>query len=137
MPPTASVTQSASTAGTATASTAFDARAGTIELALPKLREGSYFPDWLLSPGKRSEQALTAVIADMYLAGVSTRRVDKLVRTLGIEGISRSSVSLLAASLDEIVEAFRSRPLEGTYPYLQLDALVIKVREAGRIVNVA
>jgi putative transposase len=115
----------------------WDTRTGTIELALPKLREGSYFPDWLLAPRKRSEQALTAVIADMYLAGVSTRRVDKLVRTLGIEGISRSSVSRLAASLDEIVEAFRSRPLEGAYPYLQLDALVVKVREAGRICNVA
>jgi len=116
---------------------AWDTRTGTIELALPKLREGSYFPDWLLTPRKRSEQALTAVIADMYLAGVSTRRVDKLVRTLGIEGISKSSVSRLAASLDEIVEAFRSRPLEGSYPYLQLDALHIKVREAGRIVSVA
>jgi len=115
----------------------WDTRAGTIDLALPKLREGSYFPEWLLTPRKRSEQALTAVIADMYLAGVSTRRVDKLVRTLGIDGISRSSVSRLAASLDEIVEAFRSRPLEGAYPYLQLDALVIKVREAGRIVSVA
>jgi putative transposase len=115
----------------------WDTRTGTIDLALPKLREGSYFPDWLLSPRKRSEQALTAVIADMYLAGVSTRRVDKLVRTLGIEGISKSSVSRLAASLDEIVEAFRSRPLEGAYPYLQLDALVVKVREAGRICNVA
>jgi len=115
----------------------WDTRAGTIDLALPKLREGSYFPEWLLTPRKRSEQALTAVIADMYLAGVSTRRVDKLVRTLGIDGISRSSVSRLAASLDEIVEAFRGRPLEGVYPYLQLDALVIKVREAGRIVSVA
>jgi len=115
----------------------WDTRAGTIDLALPKLREGSYFPEWLLTPRKRSEQALTAVIADMYLAGVSTRRVDKLVRTLGIDGISRSSVSRLAASLDEIVEAYRGRPLEGVYPYLQLDALVIKVREAGRIVSVA
>jgi putative transposase len=86
---------------------------------------------------RRSEQALTAVIADMYLAGISMRRVEKLVRTLGIDGISRSSVSRLAASLDEIVEAFRCRPLEGAYPYLQLDALVIKVREAGRIVSVA
>ena len=69
---------------------AWDTRTGTIDLALPKLREGSYFPDWLLAPRKRSEQALTAVIADMYLAGVSTRRVDKLVRTLGIEGISKT-----------------------------------------------
>ena len=116
---------------------AWDTRTGTIDLALPKLREGSYFPDWLLAPRKRSEQALTAVIADMYLAGVSTRRVDKLVRTLGIEGISKSSVSRLAATLDEIVEAFRSRPLEGAYPYLQLDALQVKVREAGRICSVA
>jgi transposase-like protein len=116
---------------------AWDTRAGTIELSLPKLREGSYYPDWLLTPRKRSEQALTAVIADAYLAGVSTRRVDKLVRTLGIEGISRSQVSRLAASLDEIVEAFRNRPLEGPYPFLMLDALVVKVREAGRICNVA
>jgi putative transposase len=116
---------------------AWDTRAGTIGLSLPKLREGSYFPDWLLSPRKRSEQALTAVIADAYLAGVSTRRVDKLVRQLGIDGISKSQVSRLAASLDEIVEAFRNRPLEGSYPFLMLDALVVKVREAGRICNVA
>jgi putative transposase len=115
----------------------WDTRTGTIELAVPRLRSGSYLPDWLLSPRKRSEQALTAVIADMYLAGVSTRRVDKLVRTLGIEGISKSEVSRLSASLDEIVEAFRSRPLPGAYPYLQLDALHVKVREAGRIASVA
>ena len=115
----------------------WDTRAGTIELALPKLRSGSYFPDWLLIPRKRSEQALVAAIADAYLAGVSTRRVDKLVRTLGIEGISKSEVSRLAGSLDEIVEAFRSRPLEGAYPLLSLDALVVKVREGGRICNVA
>jgi len=115
----------------------WDTRAGTIDLALPKLREGSYYPDWLLTPRKRSEQALVAVIADAYLAGVSTRRVDKLVRTLGIEGISKSSVSRLAASLDEIVEAFRNRPLEVPYPFLMFDALVVKVREAGRICNVA
>ena len=116
---------------------AWDTRAGTIELALPRLREGSYFPDWLLSPRKRSEQALVAAIADAYLAGVSTRRVDKLVRQLGIDGISKSEVSRLAASLDEVVEAFRGRPLEGVYPYLMLDALVVKVREGGRIANVA
>ena len=115
----------------------WDTRAGTIELALPRLRAGSYFPDWLLSPRKRSEQALVAAIADAYLAGVSTRRVDKLVRTLGVEGISKSEVSRLAASLDELVEAFRCRPLEGLYPYLMLDALVVKVREGGRICNVA
>jgi transposase-like protein len=115
----------------------WDTRSGTIDLALPKLREGSYFPGWLLTPRKRSEQALVATIADAYLAGVSTRRVDKLVRTLGIEGISKSEVSRLAASLDEIVTAFRDRPLSGAYPYLSLDALVVKVREAGRIVPVA
>ena len=115
----------------------WDTRAGTIELALPRLRAGSYFPDWLLSPRKRSEQALVAAIADAYLAGVSTRRVDKLVRTLGVEGISKSEVSRLAATLDELVEAFRSRPLEDLYPYLMLDALVVKVREGGRICNVA
>jgi transposase-like protein len=116
---------------------AWDTRAGTIELALPKLRSGSYFPDWLLTPRKRSEQALVAAIADAYLAGVSTRRVDKLVRTLGIEGISKSEVSRLAASLDEVVEAYRGRPLEGPYPLLMLDALVVKAREGGRICNVA
>lgn len=115
----------------------WDTRAGTIELALPKLRSGSYFPDWLLTPRKRSEQALMAAIADAYLAGVSTRRVDKLVRTLGIEGISKSEVSRLAASLDEVAAAFRGRPLEGPYPLLMLDALVVKAREGGRICNVA
>jgi transposase-like protein len=115
----------------------WDTRAGSIELAVPRLRSGSYFPEWLLTPRKRSERALMAAIADAYLAGVSTRRVDKLVRTLGIEGISKSEVSRLAASLDELVEAFRSRPLEGAYPLLMLDALVLKVREGGRVCNVA
>ena len=115
----------------------WDTRSGTIELALPRLREGSYFPGWLLTPRKRSEQALMAAIADAYLAGVSTRRVDKLVRSLGIEGISKSEVSRIAASLDEIVAAFRNRPLEGSYLLLALDALVVKVHEAGRICNVA
>ena len=115
----------------------WDTRAGTIDLAVPRLRAGSYFPEWLLTPRKRSEQALVAAIADAYLAGVSTRRVDTLVRTLGIEGISKSQVSRLAASLDELVEAFRSRPLEGAYPLLMLDALVLKVREGGRVCNVA
>ena len=115
---------------------AWDARVGTIELALPKLREGSYFPDWLLTPRRRAEQALVAVVADCYLAGVSTRRVEKLVQTLGIERMSRSQVSRLAASLDELVEDFRSRPLvDGPYPYLMLDALVVKCREGGRTVN--
>ena len=107
----------------------WDTRAGTIELEIPKLRQGSYFPDWLLAPRRRAERALVAAIADAYLAGVSTRRVDKLVRSLGIEGISKSQVSEIARSLDEAVEAFRARPLEGPYPYLWLDALVVRCRD--------
>lgn len=119
-------------------SRAWDTRAGTIDLAVPKLRQGSYFPSWLLEPRRRAEKALIAVVADCYLAGVSTRRVDKLVKTLGIEGISKSQVSKMAKSLDEMVESFRNRPLDaGPYPYLWLDALVQKSREGGRIVNVA
>jgi putative transposase len=114
----------------------WDTRAGTIELAVPKLREGSYFPDWLLQPRRRAEQAFVSVIADAYLAGVSTRRVEKLVQQLGVERMSRSQVSRLAKSLDAIVEDFRTRPLEGApYPYLVLDALEIKCREGGRTVN--
>ena len=89
----------------------WDTRAGTIDLEIPKLRAGSYFPDWLIAPRRRAEKALVAAIADARLAGVSTRRVDKLVRTLGIEGISRSQVSQIATGLDEAVEAFRARPL--------------------------
>src|SRR5271169_572823 len=106
----------------------WDTRAGTIELEIPKLRAGSYFPDWLLTPRRRAEQALMSAIADAYLAGVSTRRVDKLVRQLGIEGISKSQVSEIARSLDEAVDAFRARPLAGPYPYLWLDALVVRCR---------
>jgi len=116
----------------------FDTRVGTIDLAIPKLRSGAYFPDWLLEKKKRAEKALISIVADAYLAGVSTRRVDKLVTQLGIEGISKSQVSKLAASLDEIVADFRSRPLDqGPYTYLWLDALVHKVREGGRTVSVA
>jgi putative transposase len=115
---------------------AWDTRVGTIELAIPKLRQGSYFPDWLLERRRRAEQAFVSVIADAYLAGVSTRRVDKLVRQLGVVGMSKSQVSRLARSLDRIVEDFRTRPLEGApYPYLVLDALVVKCREGGRTVN--
>jgi transposase-like protein len=114
----------------------WDTRVGTIELAVPKLREGSYFPDWLLQSRRRAEQALVSVIADAYLAGVSTRRVEKLVQQLGIERMSKSQVSRLAKSLDAIVEDFRTRPLEeAPFPYLTLDALVVKCREGGRIVN--
>ncbi len=94
----------------------WDTRVGTIELAIPKLREGSYFPDWLLAPRRRAEQAFVSVIADAYLAGVSTRRVEKLVQQLGVERLSKSQVSRLAKSLDAIFEDFRSRPLEGA-PY--------------------
>jgi len=115
----------------------WDTRVGSIELAVPKLREGSYFPDWLLQPRRRAEQAFVSVIADAYLAGVSTRRVEKLVQQLGVERMSKSQVSRLAKSLDQIVEDFRTRPLDsGPYPYLTLDALVVKCREGGRTVNV-
>lgn len=116
----------------------WDTRAGTVELAIPKLRQGSYFPSWLLEPRRRSERALVQVIADCYLAGVSTRRVDKLVKQLGIDSMSKSQVSELAKSLDEIVDGWRNRPLDaGPYPYVWMDALAMKVREGGRIVNVA
>jgi transposase-like protein len=107
----------------------WDTRAGSIELEIPKLRAGSYFPDWLINPRRRAEKALVAAIADAYLAGVSTRRVDKLVRTLGIEGISKSQVSEIAKGLDEAVEAFRARPLAGPFPYVWLDALVVRCRD--------
>lgn len=116
----------------------WDTRAGSIDVHVPRLRKGSYYPDWLLNPRRRSEQALTAVIAECYVRGVSTRRVDGLVKTLGIEGISKSQVSELAKSLDEAVEEFRSRRLDsGPYVYVWMDALVHKVREGGRVVNVA
>lgn len=116
----------------------WDTRAGTVELAIPKLRSGSYFPDWLLERRRRSEQALVQVIAECYVRGISTRRVDGLVKTLGIDGISRSQVSAMAKSLDPMVEAFRNRPLDaGPYRYVWVDALVQKCREGGRIVNVA
>jgi putative transposase len=115
----------------------WDTRVGSIELAVPKLREGSYFPDWLLQPRRRAEQAFVSVIADAYLAGVSTRRVEKLVQQLGVERMSKSQVSRLAKSLDQIVEDFRTRPLDGApYAYVTLDALVVRCREGGRTVNV-
>jgi putative transposase len=95
----------------------FDTRVGTIDLAVPKLRAGSYFPDWLLQPRRRAERALVAVVAECYLAGVSTRRVEGLAETLGIASLSKSQVSELAASLDTAVAAFRTRPLDaGPYP---------------------
>jgi transposase-like protein len=116
----------------------FDTRAGTIALQVPKLRSGSYYPDWLLERRRRAERALVAVVAECYVRGVSTRRVEGLVKTLGIEHLSKSSVSEMAKVLDEEVRAFRSRPLDsGPYPYLWLDALAVKVREQGRIVRCA
>ncbi|CAN5183498.1 hypothetical protein BH20ACT24_BH20ACT24_09360 [soil metagenome] len=103
----------------------FDTRAGSMELQIPKLRSGSYFPGWLLEPRRRAERALVQVVTECYVRGVSTRRVDGLIKTLGIEGISKSQVSSLARSLDESVEAFRSRPLDaGPYTYVWMDALV-------------
>jgi putative transposase len=107
-------------------------RAGEIELAIPKIRRGSYFPSFL-EPRKRSEQALVAVVQEAYVAGVSTRKVDQLVESLGLR-ISKSEVSRICQGLDEQVEAFRNRPLEGRYPYLWLDAKVEKVRDGGRVV---
>jgi putative transposase len=116
----------------------WDTRAGSIELAIPKLRQGTYFPAWLLEPRRRAERALVAVVAQAYVLGVSTRRVDDLVRAMGIEGLSRSQVSEMAASLDVAVRAFRDRPLDQSpYRHLWLDALAIRVREDGRIVSVA
>ncbi len=116
----------------------WDTRAGTIPLEIPKLRSGSYYPDWLLEPRQRSERALVAVVQEAYVLGVSTRKVDALVRTLGLEGISKSEVSRLCGELDRGVRAFRERRLdEQRYPYLWLDARYEKVRDGGRIVSMA
>jgi transposase-like protein len=116
----------------------FDTRAGTLELAVPKLRTGSYFPDWLLERRKRAERALTSVVATCYLLGVSTRRMDKLVQSLGITTLSKSQVSVMAKELDAHVEEFRTRRLEdaGPFTFVAADALVLKVREGGRVVGV-
>src|SRR6059058_867554 len=109
----------------------WDTRAGEIELQIPKIRQGSYFPSFL-EPRRRSEQALLAVVQQAYVCGVSTRRVDQLVESLGLR-VSRSEVSRICVGLDEQVEAFRTRPLEGRYPYLFVDAKVEKVRDGGRV----
>ena len=115
----------------------WDTRVGTVDLAIPRVRDGSYFPS-LLEPRRRAERALLAVVQEAYVSGVSTRRVDDLVRALGIEGISKSEVSRICAALDAEVEAFRARPLSDTgYPYLWLDATYLKVREGGRVVSMA
>ena len=114
-----------------------DTRAGTVELAIPKLRSGSYFPHWLLQHRRRAEQALVSVVATSYLLGVSTRRVEKLVEQLGIRSLSKSQVCDMARHLGTQVEAFRNRPLDaGPYTFVWVDALVIKVREHGRTINV-
>lgn len=115
----------------------WDTRVGTVELAIPRVRDGSYFPS-LLEPRRRAERALAAVVQEAYVSGVSTRRVDDLVRALGIEGISRSEVSRICSSLDAEVERFRSRPLgDSPFPYVWLDATYLKVREGGRVVSMA
>jgi len=110
----------------------WDTRVGSLELAIPRLRSGSYFPSFL-EPRRRSEQALVAVVSEAYVNGVSTRKVERLVAQLGVESMSRSTVSRLCQSLDEQVTFFRSRPLEGRYPYLWLDAKAEKVREPGEV----
>jgi len=115
----------------------WDTRAGTLPLAIPKLRQGSYFPNWLLEPRRRAERALVNVIAQAYVAGVSTRRVEGLIQTLGMAGISKSQVSVMAKSLDGMVDEFRNRPLDGgPYTYIWVDALTQRCRDGGRVVNV-
>jgi transposase-like protein len=105
----------------------FDTRAGTLDVAIPKLREGSYFPDWLLERRRHAERALTTVVATCYLLGVSTRRMERLVQSLGITRLSKSQVSTMAAELDTQVEQFRHRPLDqGPYTFVAADALVLK-----------
>ncbi|MGH8910771.1 MAG: IS256 family transposase [Egibacteraceae bacterium] len=117
---------------------AFDTRAGSFPLAIPKLRHDTYLPEWLLAPRRRAERALVAVVAQCYVEGVSTRRVDDVVKAMGIEGISKSAVSEMARSLDTVVADFRDRRLDGgPYTYVALDAMTQRVREGGRIVNVA
>jgi transposase-like protein len=114
----------------------WETRAGTVELRIPKLRKGSYFPGFL-EPRRLAEKALTAVIQEAYIQGVSTRSVDELVKTLGMSGISKSQVSRLCQEIDERVDAFLNRPLEGDWPYLWIDATYVKVRRNGRIISVA
>jgi putative transposase len=117
---------------------AFDSRMGALELAIPKTRTGSYFPDWLAEPRRRAERALVAVIQEAYVKGVSTRKVDDLVRAMGASGVSKSEVSRLVGELDTDLAAFRERRLDGVrYPYVWLDAQYEKVRDGGRIVSTA
>ena len=117
---------------------AWDTRLGTIALPIPKLRHGSYFPEWLLEPRRRAERALVQVVAEAYLLGVSVRRVESLVQTLGIDRLSKSRVAEMARELDELVATFRTRPLDaGPYAYLWIDAQTQRCRDGGRVVNVA
>ena len=114
----------------------WETRAGTVELRIPKLRKGSYFPGFL-EPRRLAEKALTAVIQEAYIQGISTRSVDDLVKAMGMTGISKSQVSRLCEEIDERVKTFLERPLEGDWPYLWVDATYVKVRQNGRIVSVA
>jgi putative transposase len=115
---------------------AWETRAGTVELRIPKLRKGSYFPGFL-EPRRRAEKALTAVVQEAYIQGISTRSVDDLVKALGMSGISKSQVSRLCEEIDGRVKAFLERPIEGDWPYLWIDATYVKVRSNGRVVPVA
>jgi putative transposase len=115
---------------------AYETRAGKVELKIPKLRSGSYFPGFL-EPRRTAEKALTAVIQEAYLQGISTRSVDDLVKAMGMSGVSKSQVSRLCEEIDERVQAFLERPIEGDWPYLWIDATYVKSRQAGRVVSVA
>src|SRR6202051_867954 len=114
----------------------WETRAGTVELRIPKLRKGSYFPGFL-EPRRMAEKALTAVIQEAYIQGVSTRSVDELVRAMGMTGISKSQVSRLCGEIDGKIVAFLDRPLEGEWPYIWLDATYVKARRDGHVVSVA
>src|SRR6201989_1424387 len=114
----------------------WETRAGTVELRIPKLRKGSYFPGFL-EPRRIAEKALTAVVQEAYVHGVSTRSVDDLVKAMGMSGISKSKVSRLCEEIDDKLKPFLSRPIEGDWPYLWIDATYVKVRQNGRIVSVA
>ena len=116
----------------------WDTRLGTVPLRIPKLRQGSYFPDWLLEPRRRAERAVVQIVAESYLRGVSVRRIEGLAQALGIDRLSKSRVAAMATELDELVAAFRCRPLDGgPYAYVWLDAHSQRCRDGGRIVNVA
>jgi transposase-like protein len=114
----------------------WETRAGTVELRIPKLRKGTYFPGFL-EPRRMAEKALTAVIQEAYVQGISTRSVDELVKAMGLSGISKSQVSRLCEEIEGKVKAFLDRPIEGDWPYLWIDATYLKVRRGGRIVSVA